>query len=85
MSELGWWMVSATVRPFAAMALRVRMIATAISESRPLVGSSRKRHVGDVMSSTPTDTRRFSPPETPLIPAAGEPMNVLAQSSKLCT
>jgi hypothetical protein len=79
MSELGWWMVSATVRPLAAMFFSVRMMETAISESRPLVGSSRKRQVGDVMSSTPTDVRRFSPPDTPLMPAVAEPIYVFAQ------
>lgn len=58
------------------------MMAIAISESSPLVGSSRNRHVGDVISSTPMDARFFSPPETPGIPDTRDPMYVLAALAK---
>ena len=37
----------------------------ALWESRPLVGSSRKRQLGLLISSIATPTRRFSPPEMP--------------------
>lgn len=37
MSLLGWWMVSATVRPCAASVRSVRMIVTAICTATPLL------------------------------------------------
>ena len=83
MSELGWWIVSATVRPASAMLFSVRMIWTAIALSRPLVGSSKKSTLGEVTSSMPTDVRRFSPPEMPLMLAL--PIKVSLQSCSPCT
>lgn len=84
MSELGWWIVSRMVHPRAASCFSVCMIVTAMSLSRPLVGSSKKMQDGCVMSSSPTDSLRFWPPEMPLIPAASLPTSVSAQSTRPC-
>lgn len=61
----------------------------ALVESSPEVGSSRNKMRGSWMMSTPMETRRLSPPETPRWPSS--PMMVLATltrpslSSKLFT
>ena len=42
-----------------------KMTALAVLASRPVVGSSRNRIVGEMMSSMPMFVRFLSPPETP--------------------
>lgn len=42
------------------------MMLLAVLESSPVVGSSRKRSDGEVMSSIPMAQRFLSPPDTPL-------------------
>mmetsp|Transcript_27525 Transcript_27525/g.69469 ORF Transcript_27525/g.69469 Transcript_27525/m.69469 type:complete len:98 (-) Transcript_27525:816-1109(-) len=81
MSELGWWMVATTVLPADARLLRVWTTLNAVYVSKPLVGSSRKRMLGSVMSSIAMAVRFLSPPEIPpLSPAL--PMTVSAHLSK---
>ena len=57
----------------------ITQISSAIAESSPVVGSSRKRIGGRVMSESPTFTRFFCPPEMPL--TSSPPMIVLRHSS----
>mmetsp|Transcript_8168 Transcript_8168/g.23315 ORF Transcript_8168/g.23315 Transcript_8168/m.23315 type:complete len:257 (+) Transcript_8168:874-1644(+) len=76
-SEEGWWMVQRTGTPAMARSFNARVSVNAAYESRPLNGSSRKSSLGSVMSSMPTDTRFFSPPEMPFNNA--EPTMVSAQ------
>lgn len=70
----GWWMVRITVLPLRAMWCTLSMTLWALVESRPEVGSSRKSNEGPCIMSTPIDTRRRSPPDTPRVPSS--PMNV---------
>lgn len=49
-------------------------------ESRPDVGSSRKRSDGPWMMSTPIETLRRSPPDTPRVPSS--PMKVFRADCK---
>ena len=63
-AELGWCMLTHTIRPPRASSVSVRMIWAAVCESRPLVGSSRKRMLGLVTSSIPMLALRCSPPLT---------------------
>ena len=53
--------------------------SSAIAESSPVVGSSRKRTGGRVMSESPMFTRFFCPPEMPV--TSSPPMTVLRHSS----
>ena len=62
----------------AAMPLRYLMTSQLAAESSPLVGSSRNRILGLVMSWLATPTRRFWPPLIPL--RIGVPMSVSAWS-----
>ena len=62
---LGWWMEQTTARPDSDSFRTVAMMWYAVYESRPLVGSSRKRMLGLVMSSTPMAVRLRSPPLIP--------------------
>mmetsp|Transcript_23037 Transcript_23037/g.46892 ORF Transcript_23037/g.46892 Transcript_23037/m.46892 type:complete len:135 (-) Transcript_23037:407-811(-) len=70
--------VATTVRPCAARREMMAHTSSAIAESRPVVGSSRKRMGGRVMSESPMLTRFFCPPEMPL--TRSPPMSVLRQS-----
>mmetsp|Transcript_30969 Transcript_30969/g.92004 ORF Transcript_30969/g.92004 Transcript_30969/m.92004 type:complete len:135 (-) Transcript_30969:190-594(-) len=77
---VGEWMVATTVRPCAARRDMTAHTSSAIAESRPVVGSSRKRTGGRVMSERPMLTRFFCPPEMPL--TSSPPMTVLRQPSR---
>mmetsp|Transcript_13795 Transcript_13795/g.42741 ORF Transcript_13795/g.42741 Transcript_13795/m.42741 type:complete len:208 (+) Transcript_13795:1400-2023(+) len=62
----GEWITAATVRRcFSAMSRRILQSLVAETESRPDVGSSRKRIFGSATSSRPTLTRFRWPPEMP--------------------
>mmetsp|Transcript_4684 Transcript_4684/g.13774 ORF Transcript_4684/g.13774 Transcript_4684/m.13774 type:complete len:390 (+) Transcript_4684:1715-2884(+) len=63
--QRGWWMTAAMVTPCLAKALSEDMSSRAEVESRPDVGSSRKRRAGSAASSMPTLTRFFWPPLMP--------------------
>ncbi|KAK1268744.1 hypothetical protein QJS04_geneDACA006469 [Acorus gramineus] len=73
----GWWMVRTTVLPARAMSWTLSITPCALVESRPDVGSSRKRRDGPWIMSTPIETRRRSPPETPRVPSS--PMYVFCE------
>mmetsp|Transcript_22804 Transcript_22804/g.55376 ORF Transcript_22804/g.55376 Transcript_22804/m.55376 type:complete len:219 (+) Transcript_22804:1391-2047(+) len=79
-SDEGWWIVLITLHPRLQRRFNVRTTLYAELESSPEVGSSRKRIFGFVMSSTPIDTRRFSPPEIPRI--SSFPIRLSAQLSR---
>jgi hypothetical protein len=66
----GWWIVRITVLPERAMWCTFSMTLWALVESRPEVGSSRKSNDGPWMMSTPMETLRRSPPDTPLVPSS---------------
>lgn len=59
-----------TVLPFLAMSCTFSITLRALVESSPEVGSSRKRSEGPWIMSTPIETLRRSPPETPLVPSS---------------
>lgn len=63
-------MVRITVLPLRAMSCTFSITLCALVESSPDVGSSRNRSEGPWMMSTPIDTLRRSPPETPLVPSS---------------
>jgi hypothetical protein len=65
--KLGWWIVSRTVR-WCVTAIWESICITCSAEvlSRPEVGSSRNNTDGSWIKSTPIETRRLSPPDTPL-------------------
>mmetsp|Transcript_27567 Transcript_27567/g.63490 ORF Transcript_27567/g.63490 Transcript_27567/m.63490 type:complete len:120 (+) Transcript_27567:524-883(+) len=69
-------MVQMIVRPDSASFCKIFTTLKAEKESRPEVGSSKKRTSGLEISSTPMAVRFFSPPETPGIMMF--PMKVLA-------
>lgn len=48
------------------MLCKTSMTVSAVNESNPVVGSSRKMREGSVINSTPMEHRFLSPPETPL-------------------
>ena len=58
-SLLGWWMVSAMACPARAIALSRCITPKAEAESRPDVGSSRRRMAGRLTSSTASERRRL--------------------------
>mmetsp|Transcript_57621 Transcript_57621/g.132311 ORF Transcript_57621/g.132311 Transcript_57621/m.132311 type:complete len:192 (-) Transcript_57621:143-718(-) len=62
-------MVATTVRPCEARNDMMPTTSSAIAESRPVVGSSKKRIGGLVMSARPMLTRFFWPPEMPFTSA----------------
>ena len=66
----GWWMVMRTMLPVRAMSFTFSTTLKALVESRPEVGSSRKRREGLWIMSIPIDTLRRSPPDTPLLPSS---------------
>lgn len=70
MRDDGWWMVRTTVLPVRAMLWTFSITLWALVESKPDVGSSRKSSDGPWMMSTPIDTLRRSPPETPRVPSS---------------
>lgn len=73
----GWWMLAMTISfSCAATVLRYFITSRLAAESSPLVGSSRKRIFGDVMSWLAMPTRLFCPPLIPF--RIGVPMIVLA-------
>mmetsp|Transcript_7039 Transcript_7039/g.17459 ORF Transcript_7039/g.17459 Transcript_7039/m.17459 type:complete len:253 (+) Transcript_7039:1371-2129(+) len=76
MSGRGWWMDMTTVTPAAAAPAMMSTTRAALVESSPVVGSSSSSTPGRVSSSTPMDTRRFSPPLSPRTNAS--PMNACA-------
>lgn len=62
---------------------RMRSTALAVLASRPVVGSSRKRTEGEMISSIPILQRLRSPPETPLmnsVPTWIQPYSVRTQT-----
>lgn len=65
----GWWIVIRTMLPLFAMSLTFSTTLKALVESRPEVGSSRKRSDGLWIMSIPMDTLLLSPPDTPLLPS----------------
>lgn len=67
-------------RLLRATSFKYDMTSKLATESKPLVGSSRKRILGQVISWLAMLTRRFSPPLRPL--RTGVPMMVLACSIK---
>ena len=60
-------MVETTVLPVLASLLRKVIKLSAVVESRPVVGSSRKMIDGFMSSSKPIEVLFFYPPEIPLI------------------
>mmetsp|Transcript_37558 Transcript_37558/g.117658 ORF Transcript_37558/g.117658 Transcript_37558/m.117658 type:complete len:247 (-) Transcript_37558:1119-1859(-) len=62
----GWCSTAQTAIPCDARPTRHEQSSSAAVESRPEVGSSRKRRDGSAASSTPTLTRLRCPPERPL-------------------
>ena len=76
----GWWIVQRTAafRSIATFCI-IFMIAAAPAASRPDVGSSKMTSEGDLASASPSDSRRFWPPESPLISAL--PARVFAHDS----
>ena len=85
MSAEGWWIVVSTVRPAAARRLSSLTVDSAPSESRPVVGSSRKTARGSVTSAMPIDTRRRSPPETEAtVPSRSSPIIMSARWDRPC-
>mmetsp|Transcript_59353 Transcript_59353/g.126198 ORF Transcript_59353/g.126198 Transcript_59353/m.126198 type:complete len:115 (-) Transcript_59353:765-1109(-) len=63
-AEEGWWMEVTMVFPSSlANWSRIRINATALVLSNPLVGSSNSMMAGSVRSSLPMFTLFFSPPE----------------------
>jgi hypothetical protein len=75
--ELAWWMLRTTVWPLLLMPRKCSTTCMAAVESNPEVGSSNKS-MGDRWSSEiAIDSRRFWPPEIPLI--KGSPTRVSAQ------
>ena len=69
-------MVIRTMLPPLAMSFTFSTTLKALVESRPEVGSSGNSSDGLWMISTPIDTLRRSPPDTPLVPSS--PMYVCA-------
>lgn len=69
----------ATLRALATREMNDMTSRLAV-ESRPLVGSSRKRIFGAVTSWLATETRLFCPPLSPL--RTGVPMSVSAQPDR---
>mmetsp|Transcript_48181 Transcript_48181/g.102918 ORF Transcript_48181/g.102918 Transcript_48181/m.102918 type:complete len:88 (+) Transcript_48181:374-637(+) len=72
-------MVATMVRPSAESKDKMLTTWSAMNESRPEVGSSRKRIGGLVIIDSPMLTRFFWPPEMPVTVAP--PMTVLRQLS----
>lgn len=66
----GWWIVRITVLPARAILWTFSTTLWALVESKPDVGSSRKRSDGPWIMSTPIETLRRSPPETPRLPSS---------------
>mmetsp|Transcript_88496 Transcript_88496/g.235495 ORF Transcript_88496/g.235495 Transcript_88496/m.235495 type:complete len:109 (+) Transcript_88496:1584-1910(+) len=81
MAVEGWWMVHTTAMPSSLLSFfRKSTIQVAEVESRPLVGSSRKRTRGFLMRARPRERRRFCPPDSPLTKRL--PQSVLAHPSR---
>lgn len=66
MADEGWWIVQTTVLPVSATVRMLRTKACAANESKPVVGSSKKRMEGFAASSVPIETRfrcsKLNPP-----------------------
>lgn len=60
-------MVVIIVLPEKASFFKRSQTAVAVKESNPVVGSSKNKSIGSVISSTPIEVLFRSPPETPLI------------------
>jgi len=73
----GWWILAMTMIEFAlATFFKYNMTSWLAAESNPLVGSSRNKIFGHVMSELAMPTRRFWPPLRPF--RMGVPMMVFA-------
>ncbi|KAG9130904.1 hypothetical protein Leryth_006679 [Lithospermum erythrorhizon] len=59
-----------TVLPERAISCTFSITLYALVESRPEVGSSKNRSEGPCIISTPMETLRRSPPETPRVPSS---------------
>ena len=69
------------VLPLSAKFFSISTTISAVNESSPVVGSSKKIRLGFVISSTPIEVLFLSPPDTPL--TRGPPIFVSAAFSSL--